>query len=117
MYFLGKENPYYYSNYKILATFRKFSDLSNDFVELFRQKFDPTRDSKNRDKIYQEKKQAFFSGMRDQIMDELERKIFTTSIFFLDHVLLTNYYMQTKTGLAFRLSPEILDEKFYPVSF
>ncbi len=49
-----------------------------------------------------------------EVIDEVERSILTESINFLDHVLKTNYFMPTKTGLAFRVAPEVLNPKYYP---
>ena len=36
------------------------------------------------------------------------------SVRFVDNTLKTNYFFPGKTGLAFRLSPDVLDETYYP---
>ena len=41
---LGKENPYYYSQYKISTTFFKYKEFAHDLITLFRVRFDPLKD-------------------------------------------------------------------------
>ncbi len=53
--------------------------------------------------------------MTREIIDEVEKNILLESINMLDHTLRTNYFLPTKTGLAFRISPEALNPKFYPL--
>ena len=110
---LGKDNSYYYSHHKIRTTFFKYGDLTKELVSFFRLKFDPNEQQAR------EKGQvaALGESLRqkiDQISDEVERTIFGRSIAFIDNTDKTNYFSQTKTGLAFRLNPDVLDKKYYP---
>ncbi len=110
---LGKENSYYYSQYKIRTTFFKYPDITKELVSLFRQKFDPN-DSQVREPA---KLKAASDALRtrvEQINDEVERNIFSRTVSFIDCTDKTNYFSQTKTGLAFRLNPDVLDRKYYP---
>jgi glutamate dehydrogenase len=110
---LGKENAYYYSQYKIRSTFFKYADITKDLVNYFRVKFDPTeqrsRDSGQLDTIVTGLIQKI-----DAMTDEVEKHILNRSMNFIDLTEKTNYFSQTKTGLAFRLNPDVLDKKYYP---
>ncbi len=110
--FLGKDNPYIYSQYKIQSTFFKYAQLTASLVELFRIKFDPLK-AKDR----QENRFATFSDsvyhQVDELIEEVDRNIFRESLNFINHILRTNYFLATKTGLAFRMSPDVLNPKYY----
>jgi glutamate dehydrogenase len=110
---LGKENSYYYSQYKIRTTFFKYPDLTKELVNLFRQKFDPN-DSQVREPAKLRTASEALRSRVEQINDEVERNIFSRTVSFIDCTDKTNYFSQTKTGLAFRLNPDVLDKKFYP---
>ena len=49
-----------------------------------------------------------------EIIDPVEREILRCSINFITGILKTNYFLPTKTGLAFRLDPSVLNSKYYP---
>ena len=109
---LGKQNPYYYSQYKIRTTFFKFNELTRDLINLFRVKFDPL--------LVLERNAGRYPAVREEIMgrihdvvDEVERNVLTEAVSFIDNLQKTNYFLPTKTGLAFRLNPDILDSKYY----
>ncbi len=110
---LGKENSYYYSQYKIRTTFFKYPEITKDLVSYFRQKFDPN-DQQSRDKGKVADLAEALRARIEQMSDEVERNIFSRTVFFIDCTDKTNYFSQTKTGLAFRLNPDVLDKKFYP---
>ena len=111
---LGKENPYYYSQYKIRTTFFKYGDFTRELIQLFRVKFDPLKEDERQAGDY-EKVRANLLNMTKEIIDEVEKNILLESINLLDHTLKTNYFLPTKTGLAFRISPEALNAKYYPL--
>ena len=109
---LGKQNPYYYSQYKIRTTFFKFHEITRDVINLFRVKFDPL--------LLQDRNAGRYPSVREEILnrindvvDEVERNVLTEAVRFVDHLQKTNYFLPTKTGLAFRLDPGILDPKYY----
>ncbi len=110
---LGKENIYYYSSYKIERTFLTNPTLTTDLAALFRMKFSPLQDEETRQAEYQQIKTRLVDALQ-QLTDKIETHIFVESVRFVDNILKTNYFLHTKTGLAFRLDPEILDKKFYP---
>jgi glutamate dehydrogenase len=110
---LGKDNAYYYSHYKIRSTFFKYPELVKDLVHYFRMKFDPgeqaARDGGQIKEIIQNLNQKI-----EALTDEVERNIMVRTLSFIDKTEKTNYFSQTKTGLAFRLNPDVLDKKHYP---
>lgn len=110
---LGKENSYYYSQYKIRTTFFKYPEITKDLVSCFRQKFDP-QEQQSRDSGKVKSQLDDLKTHLEGMADEVERNIFTKSLSFIEHTDKTNYFSQTKTGLAFRLNPDVLDKKFYP---
>ena len=110
---LGKENPYYYSEYKILKTFTDHGPITHELVSLFRFKFDPLEEEERKGQVYEQRRDALLKRV-DEIIDIVSRRIFKESIRFTDCVLKTNYFLPTKTGLAFRIAPEVLDSNYYP---
>ena len=110
---LGKENPYYYSEYKIFQTFRAHSKITDNLVNLFRTKFSTFSALENVEERYDIDKQKLLIEI-EKVIDRVERKILRESVRFVDNTLKTNYFFPGKTGLAFRLSPDVLDETYYP---
>jgi glutamate dehydrogenase len=111
---LSKENVYYYSDHNILTTFLRYRSITSDIIELFRLKFNPDYNS-NRDKTYQKNKTHLQESI-EHIIDKVQRKIIRQSINFIDNCLKTNYFFYTKTGLAFRIDPKVLDKEHYQQS-
>ena len=109
---LGKENAYYYSEHKIFKTFKNHFSLTEELLVLFRLKFDPRKSKERANKSFEAKREEL-TDFISKLMDRVERNIFKESLTFIDSVLKTNYFIPTKTGLAFRLDPEILDKKHY----
>ena len=99
--------------YKIRTTFFKYSDFTRDLVNLFRIKFDPLEEKKRRSPGYEQARDTLVERV-DEIIDEVEKHIFKECLNFIDHLLKTNYFLPTKTGLAFRVAPEALNSKYYP---
>lgn len=110
---LGKENPYYYSEYMIRTAFFAYQDITTGFVDLFRLRFDPLKAERRKDNGYEKAREELAKKI-EEVIDQVEGRIFHECLKFIDNVLKTNYFLPTKTGLAFRLSPDILDQKYYP---
>ncbi len=108
---LSKQNPYAFSLYKINNTFFQYSELVGLLVRMFRVKFDPAA------RLTWEKDFAALEEEAldkiDDIIEEVDRSIFRECISFIRHCQKTNYFLSTKTGLAFRINPEVLDKKYY----
>lgn len=110
---LGKENAYYYSEYKILRTLLNYPDITTKLVELFRVRFDPFREKERANDGFGKFKEEVATQVRE-LLDPVERQIFRSCIKFITGILKTNYFLPTKTGLAFRLDPQILNSDYYP---
>ncbi|WP_218110187.1 NAD-glutamate dehydrogenase domain-containing protein [Oligoflexus tunisiensis] len=109
--FLSKQNPYAFSLYKINNTFFQHRELLAILVKMFRTKFDPSA-RLDWDKIYGALEEEANDKI-DDIIEEVDRSIFRECISFINHCQKTNYFLSTKTGLAFRINPEVLDKKYY----
>lgn len=111
--FLSKRNPYAYSMYKIRNTFAQNPKLTDRLVKFFRAKFDPSLPKgewlESSENNFQE-----INKQIDSIFEEIDRHIFRKCLKFIKYCNKTNYFLPTKTGLAFRFDPEILDSKHYP---
>jgi glutamate dehydrogenase len=110
---LGKENTYYYSHYKIRSTFFKYADATKEIINYFRVKFDPM-EARSRDSGELKRAHDVAMDKINRITDDIERQIMLSAVRFVDFTQKTNYFNQVKTGLAFRLNPQILDTKYYP---
>ncbi len=110
---LGKENAYYYSHYKIRSTFFKCPELVKELVNYFRMKFDPSEAAARQGGLLAELSRNLELKI-NAMEDEIERNIFARTINFIEKTEKSNYFSQTKTGLAFRLNPDVLDKKYYP---
>ena len=110
---LGKENAYYYSEYKILKTLLDHGDVTTKLVELFRVRFDPFREKERGNNGFETFKLDVKKDI-GEFIDLVEREIFSSCIKFISGILKTNYFLPTKTGLAFRLDPSVLNSEFYP---
>lgn len=110
--FLSKQNPYAYSMYKIGNIFFQNFEVLDLIIKLFRAKFDPqTRTNWEANFAALETE---FNDKVDDIIEEVDRNIFKECFNFILHCQKTNYFLSTKTGLAFRISTEVLDKKYYP---
>lgn len=110
---LSKQNPYYFSQYKIRMTFFKYEEMTRQLAELFKLKFDPRGELEREQGRYKSMRNEIGSQINEMI-DKVERSIFKECLNFTDHIVKTNYFMPTKTGLAFRLDPSVLDPQYYP---
>jgi len=109
---LGKENPYYFSEYKVHQTFSIYRDMIPVLVDLFRIRFDPMQEEQRRNGSYGNERAKLASRI-DDITDTVERNIMNSALVFIDNILKSNYFLQTKTGLAFKLNPNILNSRYY----
>jgi len=88
-------------------------DLARAFVGLFRLRFDPDgpRDQESWNKALYEVEQTiadYNTGNRN--LDEIRRTVFKTCLLFIKYTLKTNFFVQEKQALSFRLNPAYLAE-------
>ena len=111
---LSKENAYYYSEYKIFHTLSTHHEITQGLLNLFRQRFDHSIHSSEEGGVVYEQKKKELSVKIDALLDYVCRSIFHSCVSFVHHTLKTNYFLPTKTGLSFRLDPQILNSEHYP---
>ena len=97
----------------VKTAFCSHPDMAQDLVQLFRMRFDP--DAKcNAEKWRQaaEKMSESVEGYNTghSSLDEIRRIIFRTCFLFIKHTLKTNFFVDRKQALAFRLDPGYLKE-------
>ena len=88
-------------------------EIVHGLLDLFRQRFDPKglRDQASWESGIESVGQIitdYNTGHRN--LDEVRKTIFKTCFLFVKHTLKTNYYVQEKQALAFRLDPKYLTE-------
>lgn len=110
--FLSKRNPYAYSLYKIRNTFTQNYELLDKVVKFFRAKFDPSLPEGEWERTSEERIAEIQKGI-DDLFEDIDRHIFKKCMKFIKHTVKTNYFLPTKTGLAFRLDSEVLDTRHY----
>ncbi len=110
--FLSKVNLYYYSQERIKATILSQPAFSSALVRYFKARFD-TRESDDRVQKVQTARDACYK-LLDRIADKIEYRILAEIIRFIEGIQKTNYFILKKTGLAFRMTSEDLDPRFFP---
>ncbi len=108
---LSKQNPYAFSLYRIKNSFHQYHELLQTLVDMFRIKFDPLHRDNWQERY--ETLQSHFKDKTDDIIEEVDRTIFRECLNFIDATQKTNYFLSTKTGLAFRINPTVLDKTYY----
>jgi glutamate dehydrogenase len=110
---LAHSNPSIYELDTVKNAFWSRPEVMQKLINLFRTRFNPdTPDRENRfSKELLEVERSvnrYNSGHRHQ--DELHRAIFHCCLAFVKHTLKTNFFVQGKQALAFRLDPAYLSE-------
>ena len=49
----------------------------------------------------------------DELLEDIDRHILNNCIKFVKYTVKTNYFLPTKTGLAFHIDPNVLDANHY----
>jgi glutamate dehydrogenase len=111
---LGKYNPHIFSMDKIEKVVFFYHELTEQIVELFRVRFDLLRKKERASGGYEKLRDEIISTIEESVVEDVDRQIFKEFLKFIDCTLKTNYFVSSKTGLAFRLSPDILNTEFYP---
>jgi len=110
---LAHSNPDVYELDTVTKAFWSHPETMLKLVNLFRTRFDP--ETPDREVTYaralEEVEKAikgYHTGHRHQ--DELHRTIFHCCLAFIKHTIKTNFFVQGKQALAFRLDPAYLSE-------
>ena len=108
---LGHAQPDRFDWDEVQNAFHANVPLLKRFVDLFRQRFDPSATS--REETYA----ALHAGMAKAVdeydtghahLDEIRRSVFRCCLSFIKHVVKTNFFVKEKQALAFRLDPAYL---------
>lgn len=110
--FLSKKVPYAYSLYRVQNTFFQHLGITREIVDLFRLKFDPMATAE-REQGMVEKGMEVVHKKISGLNEDIDRNIFRECLNFTKYCVKTNYFHATKTGHAFRMAPESLDEELY----
>ncbi|MGB0845587.1 MAG: NAD-glutamate dehydrogenase domain-containing protein [Thiolinea sp.] len=110
---LAHNNPERFEPIGIQRAFHNHPEVSSKLLMLFHARFRP--DLEDRENSYaiqlqevQELVTNFNTGRR--FLDETRRIIFGSTISFITHCLKTNFFVNEKHALAFRLDPAYLEE-------
>jgi glutamate dehydrogenase len=97
----------------VVRAFHFHPDMSLRLVRLFKTRFDPDR--RDRDTAWplelaevEHEVTAYNTGHR--MLDEFRRSLFRTALTFVKRTLKTNFFVDEKDTLAFRLDPAYLDD-------
>jgi glutamate dehydrogenase len=102
-----------YTYEDVVRAFHFHPDMSLRLVRLFKVRFDPDR--RDRDTAWprelaevEREVAAYNTGHRR--LDEFRRSLFQTALTFIRHTLKTNFFVDEKHALAFRLDPAYLED-------
>ncbi len=97
----------------VVRAFHFHPEMSLQLVKLFKTRFDP--DLQDREAAYARELQlvehevaAHNTGHR--MLDDFRRSLFRTALIFVRRTLKTNFFVDEKQALAFRLDPAYLDD-------
>ncbi|MEB3298724.1 MAG: NAD-glutamate dehydrogenase domain-containing protein [Candidatus Sericytochromatia bacterium] len=110
--FLSKVNLYYYTVPKIKWTMLHHRPMVLELIKAFKARFDPRLAEAREARI--EAADAAMVASIDRVGDKVEKRIWQEIFRFVCHIFKTNYFILDKTGLAFRMDPEVLDTQHYP---
>ena len=104
--------PQRYTFEDVIRAFHSHPGITLQLVRLFQARFDPDRkDRAEYQKLLREldgEVAAYNTGHR--MLDEFRRSLFRTALVFIRRTLKTNYFVEEKQALAFRLDPAYLED-------
>jgi glutamate dehydrogenase len=105
--------PERYTFEDVVRAFHSHPEMSLRLVRLFEARFDPAL--ADREAVYpkllaevEHEVEGLNTGHR--ALDEFRRSLFRTALVFVKRTLKTNFYVDEKQALAFRLDPAYLDD-------
>jgi glutamate dehydrogenase len=104
--------PQRYGLEDVVRAFHSHPAIALRLVRLFEARFDPDRtDRSEYDRLLSAMEQEiadYNTGHR--MLDDFRRSLFRTALVFVRRTLKTNYFVEEKRALAFRLDPAYLDD-------
>lgn len=104
--FLIRKDLHAYTSGRIVYTLLKHRDITRKLFDYFDARFNPDFDG-DRDELMEERRMSVRRAIRD-VSNVIHRDILTYVYKFFRYTLRTNYYMDQKFGLSFRIDPLIL---------
>lgn len=105
--FLIKVDLYKYASDRIVRAALNNPSVSAMLVQFFEARFEPHPDAGDR---AAESAEAAVREAIAELPKEDERVVFFTMLKFVRHTLRTNYFLENRFGLSFRIDPDFLDE-------
>jgi glutamate dehydrogenase len=104
--------PQRYTYEDVIRAFHSHPDVALRLIRLFEARFDPDRpDRKEYERLLGELERevrAYNTGHR--MLDDFRRSLFRTALVFIRRTLKTNFFVERKQALVFRLDPAYLDD-------
>ncbi|WP_319543546.1 NAD-glutamate dehydrogenase domain-containing protein [uncultured Pseudodesulfovibrio sp.] len=104
--FLIKKDLHAYTSSRIVYVILKHRDVAQKLFDYFETRFNPAFVG-DREAVMAEKRMIARAAIRD-VGNSIHRDILTYIYKFFRYTLRTNYYLEHKLGLSFRLDPLIL---------
>lgn len=110
---LAHNHPEKFGLESVMRAFHTHIETSMQLIDLFKARFEPT--IKNRESLYEVVLQKTVKMIDNhntgrRYMDDHRRTIFKCCLSFIKYTLKTNFFVQEKQALAFRLDPIYLTE-------
>ncbi|HET9594226.1 MAG TPA: NAD-glutamate dehydrogenase domain-containing protein, partial [Anaeromyxobacteraceae bacterium] len=104
--------PTRYTFEDVVRAFHSHPDIALRLVRLFEARFDPDRPDRS---VYERLLRDMEQEVADyntghRMLDEFRRSLFRTALVFVRRTLKTNYFVEAKGALAFRLEAAYLDD-------
>jgi len=102
-----------YTHEDVVRAFHSHPEISLRLVRLFMLRFDPDRP--DREAAYQAELTAVAHEVAahntgHRLLDDFRRSLFQTALTFVQRTLKTNFFVDERQALAFRLDPAYLDD-------
>ncbi len=110
---LAHNHPDSFSLEGIRRSFHNHPEITTQLVDLFYARFDPKQ--VDRETVYADKLATTTQAIKElnsgrKFLDDFRRTVFSCGLSFIRNTLKTNFFVQQKHALSFRLSPEYLEE-------
>jgi len=97
----------------VVRAFLFHPEMTLQLVRLFKTRFDPAltgREARWKKELAEVEHEVAAHNTGHRLLDEFRRSLFRTAVLFVKHCLKTNFFVDEKQALAFRLDPRYLDE-------
>jgi glutamate dehydrogenase len=102
-----------YTHEDVVRAFHFHPEMTLRLVKLFRTRFDPEvtdREVRWKRELAEVEHEVAAHNTGHRLLDEFRRSLFRTALLLVKHCLKTNFFVDEKQALAFRLDPAYLDE-------